>query len=297
MHKKTTLLIASLGLAFTHANAFTSYTGGLLSENFDALGTGDNVGATWVNNSTLPGWYAYQSSGSPILNSSSDDSWNLITRYARSSGQVAQGSLYNFGSSTSSSNRALGSYSQDRDFVYALVLQNDSSTTFDSFTLSYQGEQWQVNRSSNHASLKLDFSYGVFSSFNSGSSNPNTIVPNSSGNSAAFYNGYTNPANDRLDFSALVFGSSTLALNGDDSSNRTLLSSTESTNWAPGDYLVLRWFDDYHAGQIQSVLAIDDLQFTAVPEPSALGLMAIAALCGFGIWMRRKNAAGIAAKR
>ena len=39
------------------------------------------------------------------------------------------------------------------DIAFALVLRNDSTTTFTSFTLSYYGEQWQVNALSGHPSM------------------------------------------------------------------------------------------------------------------------------------------------
>jgi hypothetical protein len=293
--KKILITTAVLAAITNPAGAYLSFTGLSITENFDALGAGASVGATWQNNSTLPGWYAYQSNintGSFWLDSS-DDSWQLIANYARSIGQgTSSGRLLNLGNSTTSTNRALGSYSQDRDFAYAMVLRNDSATAFDSFTLSYYGEQWQVNAHSFDASMKLDFSYGVFSAFNSGSSNPNTVVPNRAQNPSEFYNGYTNPQNGALDFTALQFGTSTLPLDGDASSNRMLLSSTQQLDWQPGEYLVLRWFDDYYFGKIQAMLAIDDLQFSAtpVPEPQTVTLLVVAGLMALGgIWMRRRR--------
>jgi hypothetical protein len=287
------LTLSIIGAMQLPAGAYLSFTGLSISENFDSLGAGANTSATWLNNSTLPGWYAYQSniSGGAIWTNNSDDNWNLVVEYARSSGQFTQGRLLNLGSSTTSTNRALGSLSQDHDFAFALVLRNDSSTTLDSFSLSYYGEQWQQNASSSDPSMKLFFSYGVFSSFNSGSTSPNTIIPNRSGQPAEFYNGYSTAGGD-LDFGALRFGSDTLPLDGDASANRQLRSSTQPVNWQPGEYLVLRWFDDYHFGETQAMLGIDDLQFTAVPEPSAASLLAAGViLSGLGLWIRRRKAA------
>ena len=291
--KKTFIALLNVVAVQCPVWAFTSFTGTSISETFDSLGPGANTSATWANNSTLPGWYAYQSniSGGTIRNDASDDNWGLVAEYARSSGQSTPGRLLNLGSSTTSTNRALGSLSQDHDFAFALVLRNDSSSTFDSFTLSYYGEQWQVNAASSKPSMKLAFSYGVFSSFNSGAPNPNTIVSNRANNPSEFFNGYST-AGGALDFAALRFGSDILPLDGDAAANRQLLSSTQSIDWQPGQYLVMRWFDDYYFGETQAMLGIDDLQFsaTAIPEPSTVGLLAVGVLAGFGLWIQRRKA-------
>jgi hypothetical protein len=92
-----------------------------------------------------------------------------------------------------------------------------------------------------------------------------------------------------LDFTALRSGSDTLPLDGDAAANRQLLSSTQPIAWAPGEYLVLRWFVDYYFGRTQAMIAIDDLKSsaTAVLEPSTYGLLLFAAILGVYIACRR----------
>lgn len=286
---KTQLLALSflLGTFLRISSAVVSYSGGTYSDNLDGLGTS----STWSNDTTLPGWYAYESvSSTTQLPNRADDSLGLIRDFRRSIGQTELG-LLNLGTSNSSPNRSLGSINDTQDFVFALVVRNDSATTFTKFTLSYFGEQWQVNatQSNSSPSMKLDFSYGIFSSFNAAANNPNTIIPFSASNpdqASRFYDGYTNPAGDALDFSAFRFGNETLPLNGNDPANRTLISSTQSAAWAPGQFLVLRWFDDYSGGQ-QAMLAVNDVQFSAnVPEPTT----AVSLLLGIGVLASRRKA-------
>lgn len=161
-----------LGAAPRTFAAIVGYSGGTYADNLDGLGTA----STWSNDSTLAGWYAYETSLGVILPNRADDSWGVISDanhndFHRSTGQQTFG-LLNFGTSNASGNRSLGSYNDAPDFVFALVLRNDSTATFTDFTLSYFGEQWQINAPSGHPSMKLDFTYGVFASFNAASAIP-----------------------------------------------------------------------------------------------------------------------------
>lgn len=208
----------------------------------------------------------------------------------------AQTPLINFGNSGTSANRSLGTYTAiySKDVAFALVLRNDTATVFSNFTLSYFGEQWAVNAQRGDASMKLDFSYGVFSSFNGAAPNPNTVIPHS-GNTPdplRFYEGYTRPANGALNFAAFQFSFENQSIDGNAPENRRLISSTQPADWAPGQFLVLRRFNDYGfgSGQIPAKLAVNDVQVTAggaVPEPGSAVLLALgAAMLG----ARRKRA-------
>jgi hypothetical protein len=285
------LLIGSLLLfaGLEDSSAVGSYTGGTYSDNLDGLGSSSG---TWTNDSTLPGWYAYESNGGVSYTGYADDQWGPIASgdYQISIGQQNWGVL-NLGTDNTSPNRSLGSKNSGWDIVFALVLQNNTAVTYTGFTLSYYGEQWQINALQFDPSQKLSFSYGVFSSFNTSPNNPNTIVPFNASNSdisGRFYTGYTQPAGNALDMSAFQFGSTDLPLNGNDPANRQLISSTQSASWAPGQYLVLRWLDDNTFGEPQAMLAVNDIQLTGqgVPEPSCAALLLLGS-AGLGLLRNR----------
>jgi len=118
-----------------------AYLGGDFRENFDTL-----AGSSWVNNGTLPAWFAYRStSGGNIYWGRADGEWENISTaesnsYVTRNGQTGTG-LLNVGGNTS--NRALGVRTLYRDIAFALVLRNESTNTFACITLEYYGEQWQ----------------------------------------------------------------------------------------------------------------------------------------------------------
>lgn len=274
--KSPTVLLITLACVSQSALAVATYTGGIYAENFDGEHARD-----WVQDSTLPGWFAYQGAGIGGSQGQPDPSWTFCNVFAKSE----YGGLLNLGTSNASLSRSLGSQNGSVDIAFALVLRNDTPTTFTDFTLSYFGEQWRASGFLT-PNLKLDFSFGVFPSF---SADPNdiydqTIIPQNDG--MHFYDGYTNPAGGALDVSPIVFGQSNGFLDGTDPQNRQFISSNQPFVWAPGEYLILRWFDDHSTGTIDAMLAINDLQFEAraVPEPSA----ALLACTGVGFVLLRR---------
>lgn len=285
------LVAALLGMG-QFADAAISFTGGTYSENFDSLG-----GSPWINNTTLPGWYAYISNpaGGIVYYDSPDRIWGAVSsyagavyqnlifdRYGRNIGQSTGRSLLNLGTSDGALQRSLGSQNSGQDVVFGVALRNDTGTHIPAASVSFYGEQWQVNATSSNPSMKLDFTYGVFSSFNAALGNPNTLV------SDAFTNGYTDPQGSAFDFAARQFGFTTAPLDGTAAGNRQLLSGTLPVNWGPGEYLVLRWFDDA-SNSANAMLAINDLQVTAIPEPSLGAILIIGT--GFFILQRRRGEA------
>jgi len=273
------------------AFAVIPFTGGDFSEDFDSLGAGPSVGLTWTNNLTLSGWYAYQSNlqGGVVLADRADGDWGQVESYERSIGHSTAGSLLNLGNSELNPNRSLGSFSSGHDFVFALVLRNDSPVTFNSIGISYFGEQWQVNSLSLRSGMVLEFSYGVFSNFSAAEENPNTVVPHPSSEPGLFMAGFTNPIDAALDVSALQTGSAVLPLDGNALTNRAYLSATLPLLWEPSEYLVLRWFDDSKIGETQAVLAINDLNLSATPIPEPNSLLMTTVTIAFLLWTRGKR--------
>jgi len=227
------------------ALAQISYTSGNYTQNFDGLAN-TGTGITWTNNSTLPGWF-------------SDE-----TDYDAGTGSLTTGSLYSFGAA-SASDRALGSLASGGTGtnLFGLALRNAGASTLTSFTLSYDGEQWRRNDNDPQRTEFLQFSYQIFNT-GAGSINGGTWTTVSALN-------FTSP-------NATLTTAS--ALDGNASANRTanITSTVSSISWGAGQDLWIRWSDINSTGNDHG-LAVDNLTFSSVPEPS----VALSLLSGFGL--------------
>ncbi len=205
---------------------------GSYSQNFDSLGTAD---ATWINNSTLPGWYA------------SKNGTNL-TSYLGGIGTGTTGGVYSFGTNDihGLGERALGSIASASasPVIFGVRFFNDTALVQTNITVSYTGEQWRNGGSSNVEMLA--FSYAV-------SSSPITNVF-----SAATWTNF--PA---LNFTSQVVSTSTSALDGNVATNRSSLANIiiAGVSLQPGQELSLRWLDTNDIGNDDG-LAIDDFTVT-----------------------------------
>jgi len=266
-----TVVLAVFGLSAASSNAAVLYTSvsSTYAESFDSLAA-TGTALTWANDTTLPGWYAYKSNAAAGGGAIRDAGpWSALTQYATSDGSLSTG-FYSFGGSATypsvnpDSDRALGSVpggSPWGDIVQALVLQNKTGQTLTQFTLSYAGEQWKAGAGG--GTRWQDFDYKVSATFN-----PDTDLP---GNVVAGYNlTGVDTVNPFLDFSG---GGGSAVYDGNTASHRQLKSETVAgINWAPDDYLILRWWHDNAAGSDHG-LAVDDLSFVATPEPATIALM------------------------
>ncbi len=213
------------------AGAVTITTlGSAVSQDFDGLpATGT---ATWVNNTTIPGWYhARTGTGSTIV--------------ANNGGNNA-GNLYSYGTGTST-DRALGSVGSGNTAVghlyWGVRLANGTASTITSLTIAYTGEQW---RNSAAVAQSVDFSY---------------LLGANLGSLADFE--AAGVAVDALDFTSPITGGTAGALDGNVAPNRAELSFTiGGLSLAPGAEILLRWSDVDHGGSDHG-LAIDDLTITA----------------------------------
>ncbi len=226
------------------------YNGGGYLQDFNTLTTSSS---TWADDSTLDGWYSNR---------------NTLS-YSASTGSATTGSLYSFGAA-SAVDRALGSIASNSTdtILYGLRLQNNTASTYNEFTVTYDGEQWR--NSGNTTNHTLNFGYQIGSGL--------TIDGG----------GYTGVSS--LDFTGPIATTSQGALDGNAAANRVAGISFTVTgiNWAPGQELFLRWSDPNDGGSDHG-LGIDNFSFLAdaIPEPATAAWFGLI-LVG-GAFIRRRN--------
>ena len=206
------------------------------SQEFNLLAN-SSTSNSWIDDSTILGWYANR------------------TSYAAGTGSSNTGALYSFGS-VSASDRALGSVASGTTgtIFWGVRFVNNTANTISSLNIGYVGEQWRNGSSTTTPSLaqKLDFQYQI------GASNL------TSGTWIDF---------DPLDFTSPIFGTtSSSALDGNAAANRTNLSASLSNlALAPGQEIWLRW-SDINDPNNDHGLAIDDFNISAgfVTNPAGI---------------------------
>ncbi|HJR90780.1 MAG TPA: DNA/RNA non-specific endonuclease [Aeromicrobium sp.] len=218
-------------LALTNGGSITAL-GDPLTEDFDSLGT---AGATWLDNTTIPGWYSTRAA------------------YVAGTGSSNTGTLYSFGvaGTNAVTDRALGSVASGSTLtVYqAARLTNNTGATITSLEISYTGEQWRTG--GNAAAHSLTFQYQVASSgVVTGANTPAT--------------GWTTHA--PLSFTGPIATPTAAALDGNAAANRVAIAATLSVTVNPGQEIWLRWQDPDDAGSDHG-LAIDDFSVVAHGGP------------------------------
>jgi hypothetical protein len=262
-----------------------SQLGSQLTENFNLTGEdewGSNAtgssSATWVDGVTIPAWNAL------YFNGNSGGSYTVPPTYIRSNGtQTTTANLYVFRLGDDRQNGALGAQQTDTitgtpanggGVFFGVQIQNNTGVALTEFSLGYAGEQWRV---ASGGANTLTVSYSTDASavdgvwLNTGSW---TGVPD-------------------LTFTAPHSGAaSSSLLDGNAAANRVVFAPqaiTLASALAPGDSLYIRWFSANIGGVDQS-LAIDDVTFSAIPEPSTYALLLGAALLGLAGFRRiRQN--------
>ena len=246
-----TTVLASLPVVaqINIATPATFYT-----QNFNALTT-STTPVTWTNDVTLAGWSLFDAAGT------------ALPTYLAGTGSSSSGSYYSFGS-TGSSDRALGSLASGNTYFNspasgavagysAVAFKNNTGTALNSFTLSYDGEQWRYG---NTTAQSLELSYGFGATFTTVSS-------------------WATPGGI-FNFTSPIATSSTAAVDGNGVGLVAGLGGTVTTPWAAGSTLWVRWADRNDTGADHG-LAIDNLSFsvTAIPEPGTYTLL----LAGLGV--------------
>ena len=282
--KIVAVVAASLALgSFHEARGSVSYLtpGSTYSQNFDSLPntplnqTLGNSPIGWIDDTTTPGtsqfsilgWYLYH----PL--SLAEGGANGHQRVRIGAGTANVGAFMSWGAS-GSTDRALGDLGSNTlapatpaagsDIYIGLRLRNDTGVTLDTFTLTYNGEQWRDGGATVPNAQSMNFMWSTTATAISD--------PNSAFNPVAALD-FTSPVFVNTGSGAAVDGNAAGRVNG-------ITATVSGINWAPGTDLWLRWDDLSSIGNDHG-LAIDDLSFvanyTVVPEPSAFALL------GFGL--------------
>jgi hypothetical protein len=186
-------------------------SGGIVTENFDGLGS---VSVTWVDNSTLPGWYA------ALTNTSGAVSPYTGTCTATTGSGSTSTILYSFGSSGSTERSLGGAGVTATKWMLGWRLVNAGASTITNLTLSYEGEQWK-----NDGLGTNTVSYQIFSA---GGGNLSTL------------GGWT-AAPESLTFTC-PFGGGTGAVNGNSTTNRQFrIATLTGLNLPVGGEIWFKW--------------------------------------------------------
>ncbi len=255
-----------------------STLGASYSQNFDGLSNAGSVTSVGVGrgphaiqghlgSTGMNGWYMTNDRGT-----STDTEFRA--QDGSLSGSTGRG-VVSFGT-TGSSDRALGALGTSNQIsTFGVYSTNTTGLNLSQVTVSFTGEQWRVGDTS-ITSEKLAFSYAVF----------NNLAGASIGASVAGFNGIS-----ALDFNAPFTGTTLLnnsALNGNSPTYQANLAQTFNLNWAPNQVLVLQWVGFDLTGQDHG-LGIDNLTFSAIPEPSIYALVASTVTLG-AVALRRRRA-------
>lgn len=213
----------------------------------------------------LDGWY--------MLNDRGSSGSTEFRAQNGSLGSSAGRGVISFGT-TGSTDRALGTLATSNQVsTFGVYLRNDTASTLTQFSLSFVGEQWRAGGSG--LNNQLGFGFKVVNSL---------AAATLDGDDVSF------TTVSALNFnSPYVPGSTTeAALNGNLSIYQQNLSATQNLTWAPGQYLVLQWVGEDLDGQ-DNGLAIDNLSFAAIPEPSTYAAIIGAITLAAALWRRRGN--------
>ncbi len=225
---------------------------GTYTQNFDTLARTGTSANPWSNNATLPGWYAHQNSVGDMAFYNPNNPAQLASFGGEGALDRALGSGLNFGSGDAVN--------------FGVRFLNGTSATIESFTVSFDGEQWFKWNSSPGPADSLVFSYQIFDANSGGFSVTNGWV---------FV--------EELAFTSPIIGAGAGFLDGNLPANRVadISSTIEGVVLASGQELWLRWTATNQESINDHGLGIDNLvvSFAAVPEPATyaalLGMSAL----------------------
>lgn len=288
------------GFLFVGASLHAQVSLGLdgYSQNFNPNSSGwkNDVGANaWVDNSTLPGWYA----------TTVTTQGTASTGFYRSTN--ANGASPNFTSNSVNytisviaarrlpTDLALGSVSNATTHgVFGVQFVNQTGKTITSLTVSYTGEQWGWN---NGGANTLQFAYSTnASSLSSGDWTDYSALSFTALHSGGINRALDGNGNTIFDGNSSYIAKTEAQAGGPDALNYTSISATiTGLSIAPGETVWFRWTDVWvgTGTQVGQALAIDDLTVSVgtspIPEPAtAAALLGLAGLSAASLSRRRR---------
>lgn len=283
------LVLASLP-GLTQAAISYATLGSLYQENFDSLPTdapsGGNLQTSayttgWVDDSStvagtsigIPGVYLYHPSF--LAEGGSNGHQRL-----RIGPGANTGSFWGFSAPSTAMDKALGDVGsttvagEGAPVFIAIRLVNSTGLALNSFTLTYDGEQWRDGQSASPETLSFGYS---------------TVAT-----AGDWFAGAVFTQVAALSFTSPVFNGTssggTPVIGNAEGLTSDITSTITGLDWQPDTDLWLRWEDTQLAGNADDGLAIDNVRFSAVPEPSSLLLL----LAGAGIAAARRRRPSVA---
>lgn len=253
-------LAATASAQFSLTNVGVAYT-----QDFSSLPFSSDAASAFTNNSTLPGWSA---SGSASGNATAVAGVYNGSAFLASANTTPAEATYFLKAiqQDSDGNTRLGTRTGSAvgNFLATFQVTNNTGGTLNGFDLSYQGSQFLAREGG-----------AIWVSFSTDGSNWTKI--------------------DALTYDAPVVSAGTnlnLSSTQIDASETDLSGSATGLAWADGTDLWVQWafYRDVPGGSSGNspVLAIDNVSFTAVPEPSTYA--ALAGLLALGlVYFRRRS--------
>lgn len=262
---KTRNVVRAIGALAGACVGATAMGAIVYTENFDTL---PSVGpATWANNTTLANWSAYGSGIAGVAGARDGGTVNPV--FTVDIGSSTAGGMHSYGA-TGSTERALGSVGSGGatagDITFCLVLLNNTTDVLYDFTLAYAGEQWrQAQQGTAGVQHSLIFDWRTF-----------VAAPTSADLRGDNVTGYSQPGGSFNFTGPLGQAATGVAVDGNTTGRVNGLGGNQLLIWNPGEYLVLRWWDDNDISNDHG-LGIDDLSLTATtaPAPGAAALLGL----------------------
>lgn len=210
----------------------------------------------WEDGETFPGWYSLY-----VTDPSEPSTTSTVPDLFRSTNGLGSSpiGLYWFRSSGVAESGSLGTRHFDGSsgsvgtggVYFGTAITNNTAFSLTSFSLGYTGTQW--THTSGGAGT-FDVSYST--------------------NATSLVTGAWSGIEDLAFTSPFSGAASTVTLNGELAENRVVFDPVTislSETLAPGETLWLRWFS-VNMGGIDQSIGIDDVAFSAIPEPSTVAL-------------------------